>query len=397
MKKILLLFDKDFKIDKHGIEDFLNSNTEFLEFKVYRDDIAFDGNILTKPKSFDCVAGQLIDPFKEFDRVFCFTNRAYDDNYFFHELNFVSIYSFYGWSYLTDLPKNNGLLYFIISYLAINIDSSGYRHDKETGCIYDFHWLKAGIDDGMRQSKICPACLKRVNEQRLSDVQSKILEDLKKLMNLLSNASKWNKDIFDTPNNNMGKIAKRHSKREGEINVVIASPGDTQAERKLLLDSLEIQFRRGNHETHCAKRLIVHGWEDLASQNGYPQDVINEKIIREMDFVIAIFKHKLGTETEYPNSGKKRAESGTAEELLQTLNYATKGHPLGMAYFFSKAPVVSLDSPELDKMVDNWENLEAFKKKIQKKMIYKPYNECDDLLQTILIDLEKNIIDNFIK
>ena len=64
---------------------------------------------------------------------------------------------------------------------------------------------------------------------------------------------------------------------------------------------------------------MVNGWEDLASQNGYAQDVINSKLIEESDFVIAVFKHKLGTPIKNVSSGLPRAESGTAEELLQTL------------------------------------------------------------------------------
>ena len=94
--------------------------------------------------------------------------------------------------------------------------------------------------------------------------------------------------------------------------------------------------------------LIVHGWEDLASQNGYPQDIINEKVIQNMDFVVAIFKHKLGTPTINQVTGLKRAESGTAEELLQALDTSKKNYPLGMAYFYSKAPVVSIDSSGFD-------------------------------------------------
>jgi len=145
-----------------------------------------------------------------------------------------------------------------------------------------------------------------------------------------------------------------------KVQVVIASPGDTQTERSLLLEKLEIQFRKGNHEKHCNRRLIVHGWEDLASQPGYPQDVINEKIIKEMDFVIAIFKHKLGTPTVDIKTSKTRAASGTVEELLQSIDNTEKSAPLGMAYFYSKAPTVSLDTPDFDSIRENWQNLEAF-------------------------------------
>lgn len=393
--KVLLIFDNDFEVKRKEICDLLNELTDYLEFDI-GDDIDLPKELITKPHSFDFVSNQLTNPFESYQRVFCFTDKPYDDNFFLHEHNLLSIISASGWSYLTDLPISNGIVYFVIYYFALVVDNSDFRHHEETGCIYDFLWSKDGIDDGMRQAKICPNCLERINNNLSSESQISLLEDLKKLMNYLSNSSKWNEDVLSEFKKKKNKtVAKRKTKKAGEINIIIASPGDTQIERKLLLDSLEIQFRRGNHESHCKKRLIVHGWEDLASQNGYPQDVINKKIINEVDFVVALFKHKLGTPTYNQDSGEKRAESGTAEELLQALDNSKPDHPLGMAYFYSKAPVISIDSSDLTTIKKNWDDLEKFKRRIQNQMIYKPYTESADLMKTIIEDLEKNIIDNF--
>lgn len=393
--KVLLIFDKDFEVKRKEICDLLNELTEYLKFDI-GNDIDLPKELIIKPHSFDLVSSQLTNPFENYQRVFCFTDKPYDDNYFLHEHNLLSIISASGWSYLTDLPISNGIVYFVIYYFALVVDNSDFRHHEETGCIYDFLWSKVGIDDGMRQAKICPNCLERINNNLSSELQISLLEDLKNLMNYLSNSSKWNEDVLSEFKKKKSKIvAKRKTKKAGEINIVIASPGDTQIERKFLLESLEIQFRRGNHESHCKKRLIVHGWEDLASQNGYPQDVINEKIINEVDFVVALFKHKLGSPTYNQDSGEKRAESGTAEELLQALDNSKTDHPLGMAYFYSKAPVISIDSSNLTTIKKNWDDLEKFKKRIQNQMIYKPYTESTDLMKTIIEDLEKNIIDNF--
>ena len=268
MKKILLAFDKDLEINKKGFLEFINSKTNYLHFDLYASEIEFKEEYISKPESFDNLRGFFEKEFQDYDRIFCFTDKPYDDNYFFHEHNLLSIYTFYAWNELTSLPKTNGTLYFIIDYLALQVDPTGYRHQNETGCIYDFLWYKDGIDDGMRQAKICPNCLVRLNEHLKEEEQFSILEDLKELMNALSNSSKWNQDILMELKTNNKIIKKRKSKKDKEINVVIASPGDTHSERKLLLDSLEIQFRKGNHEEHCKHRVIVHGWEDLASQNG---------------------------------------------------------------------------------------------------------------------------------
>lgn len=393
---IVIAFDEYLEVEKEKVLQFLNSKCNFLKFSQSEHKLEFEETMLSKPYSFDEASTQLHKPIGNFERAFCFTNTPYDDNYFFHEHNLISIYSFYGWSHLTNLPKSNGIIYFIIDYFALQLDDTGFRHQEETGCIYDFLWSKAGIDDGMRQSKICPTCLERVNSQISSERQIKILEDLKILMNELSNASKWNKDIFENlPTTKQTAITKRPTKKDGEINVVIASPGDTSQIRQHLLDRLEIQFRKNNHEAHCKKRLIVHGWEDLASQNGYAQDVINEKIISNMDIVVSLFKHKLGTPTINQTTGTERAPSGTAEELLQALDYSTNTHPLGMAYFHSKAPVISVESPDKKKIEEDWFKLKEFKKSIQNKLIYKPFAEEKELLQMILNDLEKNIIDYY--
>lgn len=129
--------------------------------------------------------------------------------------------------------------------------------------------------------------------------------------------------------------------------------------------------------------------------NWLPSDIINNSIINKVDFVIAIFRHKLGTPTIDTNTGQNRAESGTAEELLTALDNTKKEKPLGMTYFYSKAPIISLDSNDFDTIKQEWDKLSAFKKDISQKMIYKPYTELDDLLQTIIIDLENNIKDYF--
>ncbi len=114
-----------------------------------------------------------------------------------------------------------------------------------------------------------------------------------------------------------------------------------------------------------------------------------------MDFVVSLFKHKLGTPTVDQDTGATRAESGTVEELLQTLDYSNEAHPLGMTYFYSKAPNPSLDDNNFNRIQGDWNKLKNFKNTIKDKMIYKPYTDSEELLKVILIDLEKNIIDNF--
>lgn len=394
--KVLLTFDKDFPIDTKKLLTFLDQKLTHIKFELHKDQFEIKDEIISKPKTFNQVDKDLKDSQNGFDKVFCFTSKKYNDNFFIHEHNNVTIFSISGWPYLTDLPISNGIIYFIIDYFALELNYSDFRHQEVTGCIYDFLTNKKGIDEGMRQARFCSNCLKRISESISDENDLKIFNDLKILMNHLSEFSRWNRDVFETINLIAGHITKRKSKKDNGINIVIASPGDTESERKILLDLLERKFRIDNHENHCGFRIMVNGWEDLASQPGYAQDVINQKIIKESDFVIAVFKHKLGTPTK-DNSGNPRAESGTAEELLQALDKSKDNHPIGMAYFFSKAPVISLDSPDKDKIEKDWTRLGLFKKSIQDKMIYKPYTDNNDLLTMVLKDLEKNIIDYITK
>ncbi len=395
--KILLVFDDKFPVDKDKVIHLLRQKSKFIKFELYKSKFSLTSGLVTDPKTFIQAHKRTKNVVKRYDRVLCFTEKQYEDNYFFHEYQALTIFSFYAWNYLTDLPLSNGVLYFIIDYLALHIDPSDFRHQEITGCIYDFLADKRGVDDGMREARFCSNCLERLSEILIDEAQLRIFDDLKVLMNHLSNSSRWNKDVLSSFKVVSSKIRKRRPKKKDTVSVVIASPGDTGSERKMLLDSLEGRFRRDRHEERCGCRIIANGWEDLASQSGYAQDVINEKIIRASDFVVAVFKHKLGTPTKDRISGRKRAESGTAEELLQTLDQTNGDHPIGMAYFFSKAPVISLDSSDREEIEKEWKRLAKFKESIKDKMIYKPYTDRKELMSAVLTDLEKNILDYIIR
>ena len=395
--KILLSFDKNFEIDRNGICNLLNEYSEHIKFEI-SNDIDFNSRVLTKSSYRDCVQLDLAN----FDGILCFTDLPYNDNYFSHGDGHTAVISFWNWESLTNLPKSNGVLYFIVDILAIRFQHSDFRHQDTTGCIYDFLWQKTGVDDGMRQARVCPECLERISADLQFDGRTELMSDIKQLMNLLSDSSKWNEDILShqrhqkmisTPSPT-ATFVRRSPKESGKIHIMIASPSDTVAERKCLLEQLEITFRRNNHEAHCRKRIIVHGWEELASQVGYPQDLINIRIIENVDIIVAVIKHKLGSPTIDPTTGVQRALSGTVEELTKALDGESNA-PIGMLYFHKNAPTVSLDSPEYPRKAKEWEEREAFRKRISSKIIHGEYGEPEDLLQTVLQNIERNILDCF--
>ena len=216
-----------------------------------------------------------------------------------------------------------------------------------------------------------------------------IIEDLKLSTNYEpTTENKKSKPAATKP----ASIGKRNSKNDNEIHVLIATPGDLAEERELLLNSLESKFRRTGYEKRCGYRIIVRGWEELATQTGYGQDIINEQILNQVDIVLAAFKHKLGSPTKDINTGEQRSKSGTAEELLYAIrNQEIENPPLGMAYFYLEAPKMSFDSPNLKTAMENWEQLKEFKEEIKDDILYKSFKSGEDLLDTSCEDLMKNI------
>ncbi len=182
-------------------------------------------------------------------------------------------------------------------------------------------------------------------------------------------------------------------KKGNTINILIASPSDVDI-REQLLNSLETLFRRKGYEKTTGKRIIVHGWEDLPPQNGKPQDIINELLVKKVDIVVAIFNHTLGTPVIDDETGEKRSESGTAEEIIFTLDKEIDNKrraPLGMAYFNEVAPYASFDNPDIDALLKEWRRLNSFRKELSNKMLYKSYRKDEELIDLICDGLHKNI------
>ncbi len=174
------------------------------------------------------------------------------------------------------------------------------------------------------------------------------------------------------------------------IKVVVASPSDVVKEREVLLNYLPTKFARDKYEELCNARIIVEGWEDVPSQSGYTQDIINSTIIKGADIVLAVFRHKLGSPTINIRTGNHRAPSGTAEELLYAIHQNKKNKkPLAMLYYYEKPPIWSLISCRYRR---EWNRLEKFKKEIRNEIRHQFYtDDTEALLRTICLELCKNI------
>ena len=181
-----------------------------------------------------------------------------------------------------------------------------------------------------------------------------------------------------------------------EIKILIASPGDVIRERELLLDKLETKFRRDHYEERCGARIIVTGWEYVASQSGYAQDIINDDLVSKSNIILAVFRHKLGSPTIDITTGTDRSQSGTAEELLYAIrNKTLPNPPLGMSYFYANAPFISLDSVDFEQTQKDWGRLKEFRNEIKNEILYKSYKHEEEILDIVCVDICDNILKYF--
>lgn len=159
--------------------------------------------------------------------------------------------------------------------------------------------------------------------------------------------------------------------------VMIASPGDVQSERDIVRSVI--------HEWNAANAisreviLIPVGWETHAAPDlgGRPQELINERLLKDCDLLVGIFWTKLGTPT-----GK--SASGSAEEIEKHIE---AGKP-AMVYF-SSAPV----APQL---LDNdqYEKLKQFKDWCKSKGLIEEYDNVDSFRQKFVNQLQIQLSNN---
>jgi len=193
--RIILHRDESTGIDINGLVVYLNDICKYVNFVKGESTLKINDKVINRPKthqSIKAVLGKGIDN----SRHMVFTERRYDNDYFYNTSDDITIATFYEWDDLTKLHRNNGAVLFLADVIALEIDNS-VRHDENTGCIYDFLEDKLGIDKGMKEAKICSTCLKRI-EANLPDNKKSLLEDLKMILNSLARASERDIDILET-------------------------------------------------------------------------------------------------------------------------------------------------------------------------------------------------------
>lgn len=186
--KILMANDNEFielsKIAKYLQQ--LSSNT----IKTIK--IEINDTIISHPRSHKNIATYLQTETNNHDCIMVFTNKKYNNNYFYNSKKHINtsivIVSMYEWDNFTHLSITNGIVYMYCS--IINNFISKDSHNTTTGCLNDFLNDKNAVDLGMKSASFCHPCQMKYKQQ-ISDLK------LTEILNDLSIASRNNQDILD--------------------------------------------------------------------------------------------------------------------------------------------------------------------------------------------------------
>jgi TIR domain len=190
--QIVLYADNTLPIAIQPLAEMLNSVCASISFTVGQNRFRINTPEVSRPTSYEQLQPALVEEAGQFDLAFLCTNVFHQNNYFYHGYANKTIISFNGWNLLTDLSITNGLVYFIAAIVAQRL-GIGNRHDENTGCINDVLWNKTGVDAGMRAAFICADCL---NAQSLEAIDSEVINDIERLLDIVSTASRARTDVL---------------------------------------------------------------------------------------------------------------------------------------------------------------------------------------------------------
>ena len=155
------------------------------------------------------------------------------------------------------------------------------------------------------------------------------------------------------------------------INVMIASPGDVENERRIVK---EIVYEW--NAIHSLRRKIILlpvGWEthSFPVMGDRPQKIINSQVLKNCDLLVGIFWTRIGTETgSYP--------SGTVEEIEEHI----KADKPVMLYFSNQpAHPDSINSLQYEKLI-------AFKESCRKNGLYETYDSISEFKEKFFRQLQ---------
>jgi hypothetical protein len=161
------------------------------------------------------------------------------------------------------------------------------------------------------------------------------------------------------------------------VRVLIASPGDTVNERRVVREVIE-DWNSLNGELGVLLQPMM--WErDATPELGdRPQGIINHQLVDKADMAVGIFWTRLGTPTD-------EADSGTVEEIERL---AAAGKPVLL--YFSRKPVV-LDSVD----PEQYELLRQAKERFMAEGLVDQFESEEELYRKVSAALTRTARDKF--
>jgi hypothetical protein len=130
-----------------------------------------------------------------------------------------------------------------------------------------------------------------------------------------------------------------------KIKIFIASPGDTQDERRSASEIVE-ELNKINQFDSIEYELVKWETHTYSGIGEDAQDVINKQIDDDYDIFIGLMWKRFGSPT-------KRASSGTEEEFLRAVDiHQNKLRPIKILFYFSQTaiPPKDIDTEQLQKI-----------------------------------------------
>jgi len=194
--KIRIFLDDTIPLDIGGVVNGLSRVVPSVTWNVGKSSFASDQEVISNPETYRDLSTAFRKEVRADDRAFLFTEKPYDNNYFFDsDDDTATIVSLYGWEHLTNLPRANGIVYFAAALLIRRLEIGRSHTGENTGCINDFWRDKTGVDSGMRAAFICATCSR--SSHRSSPASDSLVAEVTALLDDVSHASRAHEDILD--------------------------------------------------------------------------------------------------------------------------------------------------------------------------------------------------------
>lgn len=186
--KTLLFHDGSLPVDLAAFADEIARLAPSVGMEIGKSELPAMETALSAPDCYDQLPADLVHELGTASLGMLLTDRPYDNNFFWMMNGDYGYFSFYGWSYLTDAPIENGVGLFVASKI-IDMVGPGVDHADNTGCINDFMWDKTFVDVLLRSAYLCGDCREVTHFDR-GGVKHRLFEDAVRILDAVGEASR---------------------------------------------------------------------------------------------------------------------------------------------------------------------------------------------------------------